>query len=157
MERTVIMKQGLAIVLTVICLLSFTEAAAKKPKYFNLYNELVGSWNVAKTVVSISTGEVVENTVSMMFNFTKGDIPNELLLEEYDSATKEEKRKPYQTVISVKSNYTASVSRFEPGAEKEVTELLRVQFNEFLHEEVYVEYVLVFHFIVCFRKFFDYP
>lgn len=144
------MNKGLFVVFSLVCLLSLTEAAPKKPKYFNLYKELVGSWNVAKTVVSISTGKIIEETVPLMFNFTKGDIQNEIIMEEVDFATKEEIRKPYQVVISAKSNFTAVVSRFEPGAENEVVDMMNIQFNEFLKEEVFVSvlYFLSFYSIL---------
>ena len=134
------MKKAFSVLFSLVCLLSISEAASKKPKYFNLYNELVGSWNIAKTVVSISTGEVLKSTVPLTYNFTKGD---ELILEEYDMATKEEKRKPYQVIVSVKSNFTATVNRFEPGADVEVIDLMNIHFNEFLREEVYVFFIFL--------------
>ena len=137
------MKRAFSVLFSLVCLLSISEAASKKPKYFNLYNELVGSWNIAKTVVSISTGEILKSTIPLTYNFTKGDVSNELLLEEYDTATKEEKRKPYQVIVSVKSNFTATVNRFEPGADVEVIDLMNIHFNEFLREEVYVFFIFL--------------
>lgn len=144
------MKKSVSFVFSLVCLLALTEAAVKKPKYFNIYNELVGSWNVSKTIVSISTGEIIQEAVPLKYNFTKADIPNELLLEELTNDLKDVKRKRYQITLAVKDNFTAAVSRFEPGAENEVMDLMNIHFNEFLHEEVFVGFVIVLHCVVCF-------
>ena len=73
-----------------------------------------------------------------MLNITKNVIPNELVVSEIDILTKEENRKPYQTIVSVSSNFTGLINRFEPGAEEEITNLMKLNFREFLVNEVYV-------------------
>lgn len=119
-------------------ILSVASAAASKPFYFDLYKELHRSWRVTKSVLSISTGAIVEQPSVTMFNVTKNDIPQELVLEEVALDTMEEIRKPYQFIVSVSSNFTATVNRFEPGAEEEIQKMIDINLREFLHEEVYV-------------------
>ena len=62
----------------------------------------------------------------------------QLVLEEVALDTMEEIRKPYQVIVSVSSNYTATVNRFEPGADEEIQKVLDINLHEFLHDEVYV-------------------
>ena len=132
------MNKGVFALLFSLFVLSAAGAAAAKPFYFDLYKELHRSWRVAKSVTSISTGAVIEETTVSMFNVTKNDIPQELVLEEVALDTMEEIRKPYQVIVSVSSNYTATVNRFEPGAEEEIQKVLDINLREFLHDEVYV-------------------
>ena len=121
-----------------LCIISVTEAAAKKPKYFNLYEELLGSWVTMKTTSSISTGAVINESVQGMLNITKNVVPNELIVNDVDIVTKEENLKPYQTIVSVSSNFTGLINRFDPSAENEITNLVKLNFREFLVNEVYV-------------------
>ena len=121
-----------------LCIISVTEAAAKKPKYFNLYEELLGSWVTMKTTSSISTGAVINESVQGMLNITKNVVPNELIVSDVDIVTKEENLKPYQTIVSVSSNFTGLINRFDPSAENEITNLVKLNFREFLVNEVYV-------------------
>ena len=130
------MNKGVFALLFSLFVLSAAGAAAAKPFYFDLYKELHRSWRVAKSVTSISTGAVIEETTVSMFNVTKNDIPQ--VLEEVALDTMEEIRKPYQVIVSVSSNYTATVNRFEPGAEEEIQKVLDINLREFLHDEVYV-------------------
>ena len=121
-----------------LCIISVTEAAVKKPKYFNLYEELLGSWVTMKTTSSISTGAVINESVQGMLNITKNVVPNELIVNDVDIVTKEENLKPYQTIVSVSSNFTGLINRFDPSAENEITNLVKLNFREFLVNEVYV-------------------
>lgn len=132
------MNKLFSLLLAALCILSVVEAAPKKPKYFNLYEELQGSWATMKTTSSISTGAVIGESVQGMLNITKNVIPNELVVSEIDILTKEENRKPYQTIVAVSSNFTGLINRFEPGAEEEITNLMKLNFREFLVNEVYV-------------------
>ena len=132
------MNKGVFALLFSLFVLSAAGAAAAKPFYFDLYKELHRSWRVAKSVTSISTGAVIEETTVSMLNVTNNDIPQELVLEEVALDTMEEIRKPYQVIVSVSSNYTATVNRFEPGAEEEIQKVLDINLREFLHDEVYV-------------------
>ena len=120
------------------CLLSVAEAAKKKPTYFNIYEELQGSWVATQTTVSITTGAPIGSSEQRMYNVTQNVVPQELLISEVDVSTKEEIRKPYQTIASVSSNFTASINRFEPGADVEMTKKYDIHFREFLTQEVFV-------------------
>lgn len=123
---------------TVLCLLSISEAAGKKPFYFNLFEEFQGSWVTMEIKISISTGAIISESVQGMYNVSKNVIPNELVISEVNLSTKDEIRKPYQMIISASSNYTASVNRFEPGAEVEIAKQFDINFKEFLINEVFV-------------------
>ena len=120
------------------CLLSVAEAAKKKSTYFNVYEELEGSWLATQMTVSITTGAPIGSSEQKMFNVTQNVVPQELLISEVDVSTKDEIRKPYQTIVSVSSNFTASINRFEPGADEEMTKQYDVHFREFLTQEVFV-------------------
>lgn len=73
-----------------------------------------------------------------MYNITQNVVPQELLISEVDASTKEEIRKPFQTILSVSSNFTAAINRFEPGADVEMTKKYDIHFREFLTQEVFV-------------------
>ena len=133
-----IMNKFLFSLVAVLCLLSVSEGAGKKPFYFNLFVEFEGSWVTTKTKISISTGAVIEESVQGMFNVSKNVIPDELVISEVNYSTKEEIRKPYQMIISASSNYTAAINRFEPGADMEIVKQLDIHFREFLSHEVFV-------------------
>ena len=120
------------------CLLSVAEAAKKKPTYFNVYEELQGSWMATQMTVSITTGAPIGSSEQKMYNITQNVVPQELLISEVDAATKEEIRKPFQTILSVSSNFTAAINRFEPGADVEMTKKYDIHFREFLTQEVFV-------------------
>lgn len=130
-------KVALSLLLSLF-VVSVVAAASPRPYYFNMYRELLGTWKVAKTTTSISTGAVIEETTLSAYNVTKNDIPQELVLNEVTVDTMEEIRKPYQIIVSVSSNLTAAVNHFEPGAEEEIKKILDIHFNEFLHNEVFV-------------------
>ena len=51
------MNKSVVFVLVVLCTLSVTEAAKKKAFYFNLYEELQGSWLLMESKLSMTTGE----------------------------------------------------------------------------------------------------
>lgn len=120
------------------CLLSVAEAAKKKPTYFNVYEELQGSWMATQMTVSITTGAPIGSSEQKMYNITQNVVPQELLISEVDVSTKEEIRKPFQTILSVSSNFTAAINRFEPGADVEMTKKYDIHFREFLTQEVFV-------------------
>ena len=124
--------------IVVLCLLSISEAAGKKPFYFNLFVEFEGSWVTTTTKISISTGAVISESVQGMYNVSKNVIPDELVISEVNFSTKEEIRKPYQMIISASSNYTAAINRFEPGADMEIVKQFDIHFREFLAHEVFV-------------------
>ncbi|KAK8798639.1 hypothetical protein WA538_003307 [Blastocystis sp. DL] len=119
------------------CLLSVAEAAKKKPTYFNVYEELQGSWMATQMTVSITTGAPIGSSEQKMYNITQNVVPQELLISEVDASTKEEIRKPFQTILSVSSNFTAAINRFEPGADVEMTKKYDIHFREFLTQEVF--------------------
>ena len=132
------MNKGCLYVLVVLCALSLAEAARKKAFYFNLYNELQGSWILMQSKVSITSGNLIGLSEQRMFNVTKSDIPNELVLAEIDLNTREEKRKPFQLLVSASDNFTAEVNVFEPGADEEVRKQLAIKFDQFIKDEFYV-------------------
>lgn len=78
-----------------------------------------------------------------MFNVTKSDIPSELVLAEIDLSTREEKRKPYQLLVSASDNFTADVNLFEPGADEEVKKQLSIKFDQFIKDELFVSLAFV--------------
>ena len=124
--------------IVVLCLLSISEAAGKKPFYFNLFVEFEGSWVTTKTKISISTGAIISESVQGKSNVTMKVNRDELVISEVNNSTKEEIRKPYQTIISASSNYTAAINRFDPGADMEIVKQFDIQFREFLAHEVFV-------------------
>lgn len=132
------MNKSVVFVLVVLCTLSVTEAAKKKAFYFNLYEELQGSWLLMESKLSMTTGELLGLSNQLMFNVTKSDIPNELVIAEVDLVNREEKRKPFQLIISASDNFTAVVNRFEPGAEVEVSKQLSANFHVLLKDELFV-------------------
>lgn len=137
------MNKSCLYVLVVLCVLSLAEAARKKAFYFNLYNELQGSWILMQSKVSISSGDLIGLSEQRMFNVTKSDIPSELVLAEIDLPTREEKRKPYQLLVSASDNFTADVNLFEPGADEEVKKQLSIKFDQFIKDELFVSLVFV--------------
>lgn len=137
------MNKSCLYVLVVLCALSLAEAARKKAFYFNLYNELQGSWILMQSKVSISSGDLIGLSEQRMFNVTKSDIPSELVLAEIDLPTREEKRKPYQLLVSASDNFTADVNLFEPGADEEVKKQLSIKFDQFIKDELFVSLVFV--------------
>lgn len=132
------MNKSCLYVLVVLCALSLAEAAKKKAFFFNLYNELQGSWILMQSKVSITSGALIGLSEQRMFNVTKSDIPNELVFAEIDLSTREEKRKPYQLLVSTSDNFTADVNLFEPGADEEVKKQLSMKFDQFIKDEFFV-------------------
>lgn len=132
------MNKSCLYVLVVLCALSLAEAAKKKAFFFNLYNELQGSWILMQSKVSITSGALIGLSEQRMLNVTKSDIPNELVFAEIDLSTREEKRKPYQLLVSTSDNFTADVNLFEPGADEEVKKQFSMKFDQFIKDEFFV-------------------
>ena len=63
-------KVALSLLLSLF-VVSVVAAASPRPSYFNMYRELLGTWKVAKTTTSISTGAVIEETTLSAYNVTK--------------------------------------------------------------------------------------